>query len=166
MKRIFISGLALLSSATIASAAPAPVKQGDITEASGLTIAECLVLLAGHRGLDGRQELSKDGTPVTLPWKFENVKLRTAIQQNMAALLNVEQNADKVRQNLFREIAGEKVEIPAGSADHARYIQMVNDAQQLPCKAVLTRFSIGDLRLEKNEIPGSTTGNLDKILDK
>lgn len=132
-----------------------------------LTMADCQTLLSGLTALDGRQELTKDGTAVLVPYQFGNAALRLAIQQNIAALQAVMADFTKVQQGIFREIAGPDVaEIRPGTPELGRYQKQLAEALQVRCPAKLSRIKAGDLRLDRNEIPGSVLGAIDKILDR
>lgn len=131
-----------------------------------LTIGECQTVLVGLQGLDGRNEITKDGSAVTVPYQFGSARLRLAIQQNVARLSEMQQGFNKVQQELFREVAGNAAEIKPGSAEMLRYTKLVVEAQQAPCNIELQRIRADDLKLDKNEIPGSVLGALDKILDR
>ncbi len=164
MLAVAILGMVLVSRAHAAEAAVS--KEGPLVTPQKLTIAECQTILSGLTGLDGRTELSRDGAAVTLAYKFENARLRVAIQQNIAALQAVQAEFSKGVQGVFKEIAGDAPEIKPGTPEMVRYTKQVTDAQQLPCRAELVRIKADDLKLDKNEIPGSVLGALDKILDK
>lgn len=146
----------------VALAGPAQAEE----PAKLLTVQECLTVLAGLNGLDGRTEMTKDNTPVQVPYQFGSAKLRLAIQQNIARLNDLQQGLTKVQQEMFREVAGTATEIKPNTAEMVRYQKMVLDAQQQPCNINLQRIKADDLKLDKNEIPGSVLGALDKILDR
>jgi hypothetical protein len=152
--------------AALALSSPAPAAEPE------LTIDDCLTILVGLNGLDGHQALTRDNTVVVLSYKFENAKLRGIIQENIAALGAVQSNLQKVQQQIFKEVAGSKFELRPDAADPAerallqQYQKQALDARQGPCKATLSRISLNDLRLDKNEIPGSILAALSKILDK
>lgn len=135
-------------------------------EPAKMTIADCQAVLVGLNGLDGRAEMTKDGAAVTVPYQFGNGALRLAIQQNIAALNGVQQAFVKVQQDLFREIAGSATEIKPNTLEFAKYQKAVMDAQASPCDVTLVRIKASDLKLDKNEIPGSVLGALDRILDR
>lgn len=133
---------------------------------SELTIADCQTLLAGLNALDGHAELTKDGTLVTLPYKFGSGKLRMAIQQNLAALNAVQQDFSTVQQQVYREVAGEAPSIAPGSPELARYNRLIGEALKAPCKAKLEPLKVADLKLDQNEIPGSVLAALSRILER
>lgn len=135
-------------------------------EPAKLTIGQCLTILSGLNALDGKQEMTKDGTAITTAYQFGSAKLRLAIQQNVARLNDLQQGLQKVQQEMFREVAGDATEIKPNTPEFIRYQKMVLDAQQQPCNIELQRISAADLKLDKNEIPGSVLGALDKILDR
>lgn len=135
-------------------------------EPSKMTVGECLSVLAGLNGLDGKQELTKDGAAITTPYQFGSAKLRLAIQQNIARLTDLQRGVTQVQQDIFREVAGTATEIKPNTAEFVRYQKMILDAQQAPCNIELQRIKADDLKLDKNEIPGSVLGALDKILEK
>lgn len=164
--KLRIAAIALLV-ATGAFAQEAKVKQAEpLQPPQKLTIMDCQNIMAGLTALDGHTELSKDNVPVVLAYQFGSAKLRLIIQQNIAALTVMQHDFTKGMQGLFKEIAGDAAEIKPGTPEMARYTKQMVDAQQLPCNAALSRISAADLKLEKNEIPGSVLGSLDKILDK
>ncbi len=131
-----------------------------------LTILDCQTILSGLNALDGRPEMSKDGSVVHLSYQFGSAKLRLTIQQNIAALLAVQADFEKVRMAIFKEIAGDAPEIKPSSPEAARFQKMIGDAQAVTCPAQLQRINAADLKLDKNEIPGSVLASLDKILDR
>lgn len=159
--------LLIMVMVSVSHAAEAKVQQADpLHPEPKLTILDCQTIFDGLSGLDGHTELSKDNTPVVLAYKFENSRLRLNIQQNMAVLSAARQEFNKGMQGVFREIVGDGFEIKPGTAEMARYNKQKNDAEQLPCKANLIPISATDLKLDKNEIPGSVLAALDKILDR
>lgn len=142
------------------------VRSARAAEPAKMTIGQCLTVLAGLNSLDGKQELTKDGTAIVTPYQFGSAKLRLAIQQNVARLNDLQQGVQKVQQEIFREVAGNATEIKPNTAEFVRYQKMILDAQQEPCNIELQRINAADLKLDKNEIPGSVLGALDKILDR
>lgn len=162
MSRIFVFIVVLLFAQSVVAAEPAKETKAE----SKLTIADCQTILAGLKGLDGRQEITKDGSAVTTPYQFGNAKLRLALQQNIARLNDLQQDFVKVQQDLFREVAGDASEIKPNTAEMVRYQKLILDALQAPCNIELQRIKAEDLKLDKNEIQGSVLSALDKILDK
>lgn len=169
MKKIVIAAaLAILptcafsqtSNATKNLATPAPV----------ITVRDCLLILNGLSGLDGYNVLINAGKPneqvLTRAYEFNNAKLRRDIQTNIAALQVVQQATQKLNQDIFREVAKDSNEIKPDTPQYVEYTKRVSDGEGLPCTAQLVRININDLKLEKNEIPGSVLAALDKILDK
>lgn len=143
-----------------------PVLTTAARAADQYTNADCILLLSGLQSLDGHQELTKDRGAINVPYKFENAKLRAAIQSNLAELQRVQAELQKLQQSIFREVAGGKLELQPNTQEFADYSKQFTAAQELPCKATLTRIHINDLALQRNEIPGSVLAALDKILDK
>lgn len=161
-------------------ASEAPVKKESITEPK-FTRAECLTILSGLNALDGYQTVVNAGKPnehaITKAYEFGNAKLRTTIRDNIVALSSVQEVNNKVQQDTVKELAGEDgiitpTIIGSNGKDsvinpkYTEYVKKVNESQQLPCPAILAHISISDLKLDKNEIPGSVLSALDKILDK
>ena len=162
---VLVAGIFTASMLSIA--AEAPVKPADlIAPEPKLTNLDCQAILAGLNGLDGHTEITKDGSAVNVTYKFESARLRLIIQQDLAALTTVQQDFTKGMQAVFREIAGDSPLLKEGTSELARYNEQLLKAQQLPCNVKLTRIKAEDLKLDKNEIPGSVLGNLDKILDR
>jgi hypothetical protein len=169
MKKVFIAAFSLIGIAT-AFAAEAPVKSELVTTSNGLTIQDCLTVLTGLQNLDGHWVIINAGKPnedaKLISYVFENATLRGVIRDDIAALTNVQTTQQHVEQDIYREIAGEKIKIEDGTKEVLLYNQKVFESKQRPCTAILTRFSIKDLKLDKNEIPGSILGAIDKIMDR
>ena len=166
MKRLMIAAVAALVSIA-AWASEAPVKQDPVDKPTGTTVQDCLDTLSGLQNLDGHWVVLNDGKDSKLiSYVFENDTLRGILQDDIAALNVVAQRQQKIEQDIYREIAGTNVIIEPGSKDVLKYNQRVFDSKQKPCTAILKRFNIKDLKLGKNEIPGTVLGALDKILDK
>jgi hypothetical protein len=150
----------------LAQQAPVP----PALPATTMTIRDCKLVLAGLRGLDGHQVISNAGKPneqvLLLSYEFNNADLRRDIQTDIAALVSIEATDQKVQQDIYREVAGAKVTIAAGSPEEIEYGKRVMASQDGPCNAQLSKINIKDLRLDKNEVPGTVLGALDKILVK
>jgi hypothetical protein len=139
---------------------------GAHAEEPKLTILDCQTLQAGLTSLDGHQELTRGGESVSLAYQFGSAALRLTIQQNLAALAVPLGAFDKARQAIFKEIAGDAPEIKPNTPEATKYTAQVQAAQQRPCDVDLQRIKATDLKLDKNEIPGSVLAALDKILDR
>ncbi len=135
-------------------------------ETPKLTILDCQTIFSGLTALDGHNEITKDQTSVVVAYQFASAKLRMAIQSNLAALAAVQDTFTKTQQGIFREIAGGGSKIEPGKPEFDRYNKQITELQQQPCDVTLTRINAADLKLDKNEIPGSVLGALDKILEK
>lgn len=166
MKKIFLAAAFALIVNPI-FAAEAPVQHPPIDVPSGLTIQDCLEVLSGLQGLDGHWVVLNENKDAKLvSFVFENDVLRGIIQDDITALNAVQNRQQKIEQDIYKEIAGTKGVIDPGTKEVTQYNQRAFDSKQKPCTAVLRHFSIKDLKLGKNEIPGTVLGAIGKILDK
>lgn len=157
-------------SAVPVAAAQAPVKQ-DPPQAGaidGLTIAECLGILAGLNALDGRRVIVGAGKPSesaeTVSYKFSG-RVRDTISHNIFVLSQVQQEAQSANRRAQLEIgAGEPIK--PGSKENVLFDQRMAEYTARPCKVEVDHFRDADLKLDENDIQGSVLALLWKIRDK
>lgn len=162
--------LMIIGLTAAAAAAQSPAKTDPPKPPAELTLNDCLTLLPGLNGLDGRTYVVNAGKAteqaVTLPYEFGNSRLRLDIARNIAQLVAVQRDADQVRQKIFMEVGKGAPEIKPGSPESVEYDRQLRELTARPCGVTLARIKAKDLKLDKNEIPGSVIGALDKILDR
>lgn len=170
MRRLLIAAILFIGAAGAATAAEAAIDHGPSIMTPTHTVGECLTIYEGLKGLDGHIVLIHEGKPdestFIKSYQFDNAELRSAIASDLAALDNVKTIHDRVKQSIFKEIVGEGYQIKQDTKEMVLYQKRVYESEQLPCEAVLTRIRLKDLKLDKNEIPGTILAALDKILDK
>lgn len=172
------AAIAVLSAAAHGQDAPKPADlelRGSIAQvltiaSSKLSVTQALQMLTALRGLDGRQVAVKNAgqdAVILQAWEFSNGLLRLAIAQNIAVLSVVEQNDEKIRTSIVREVfKGEAAK--EGTPEMAEFVRQLNDARNAPVLGVeqLKRIAAKDLKLERNEIPSSILAALVPILDQ
>lgn len=164
MRRIFFAiPFAVLATTALGAdkpAAPPP---------STLTVNDCLVILQGLNGLDLHQVVVNQGKPneqvAMIPFEFGSARLRLTIGHNLAELGAVQRDAQAAQQKIQAEI-GKGGEIKPGTPANLELDRQVRDLLTQPCRASIDHIQGADLKLDKNEIPGSVLGALDKILDR
>lgn len=133
-----------------------------------LTNAQALTLLMALRGLDSRPVIVKTGTnetTVPIPWEFGSAALRVRISKNVAALEPVEKNIETARNVTQREI-GKGKPIPRDTPEWETFVSQMTDLMAQPAGTLdLARIRASELKLDKNEIPGSTLAGLTPIFD-
>lgn len=133
---------------------------------TSLTVNDCLTVNSGLIALDGYQTLDANKQRITLPYDFGNVALRRIIQRNIAAIAAVQQDQLQLQKDIFKEVAKGSTKIEPDTPKYEEYTRQVEKSLKLPCTAKLEHININDLKLDKNEIPGTVLVALDKILDK
>lgn len=168
MRRFFFTFL-FTAAVTAAAAAEAPVKPTPGLPDTGLTVNECLTILSGLNALDGRQVVVSAGKPdekvINLSYDFGNAKLRMDIAHDMAVLGAIQRDSQTAQQGIFLEV-GKGADIKPGTPEYANYDKQLKDLVDRPCHAALARIKAADLKLDRNDIPGSVLAAIDKILDK
>ena len=134
------------------------------------TMNDCVTILGGLRGLDGFQIVLNAGKPnesaVPQSYKFGNATLRSDIGQDIARLTDIPNQVEKSRQQIFSEIAKGAADIKPNTAEMTEYSKQLVALGESPCRVTLIRIKAADLKLDVNEIPGTTIAALDKVLDK
>lgn len=147
---------------------PDPAPAADAGEK--MTVNDCLIILSGLNGLDGRQVVTNAGKSneqvATIPFEFGSSKLRLDIARNLSALSAIQRDGDQVRQKIFAEVSKGATEIKPGTAQAAEYDRQMRELTTRPCTVDLARIKASDLKLDRNDIPGSILAALDRILDK
>lgn len=159
-------GFLLLAPAT-ASAQAEETLGGD----RRLTIIQSMNVLSCLRSLDGYQEVVKVGDKdqiVTKAYEFKNSNLRWSIIRNIAIATEVETALQASRNSMIRELSDGGREIKPGTpvADEftLQWEKLMSTPTALSDKFVM--FAIADLKLEKNEIPGSLLAGCAPIIKK
>jgi hypothetical protein len=170
MKRTILAAAVCLSSVSASTGAQAPVKQEPGLPSSGLTINDCLLILQGLNSLDGRQVVVNAGKSneqvVLQAYEFGNAKLRLDIAHDLAILSAVQKDSQAVQQKIFLEVGKGSPDIKPGTPELLDYNNQLKDLMARPCLADVSRIKAGDLKLDKNDIPGSVLAAIDKILDR
>jgi hypothetical protein len=178
MKKLLMIFAAMFAMATVAfgqqaPAAPTPEPpRTTVIPKAEFTFNDCVTILRGLRGLDG---YTTDKGNVQ-SYIFKNATLRGNIAENQARLANIPTEIENARQKIFSEIAKGAPEIPQTvtgddkkehqNPDFAEYSKQLVALGTLPCHVTLIHIKRDDLKLETNEIPGTTLADIDKILDK
>lgn len=172
MKKLL--ALCVASALVAASTFPA-IGAGDApdkpTQQTVLTTAQALTILQGLRNLDGHQVIAKQNgqdTMVVVPWDFKNGSLRLAIANNIALLTLVEAANEKALAQIRLEVF--KGQPPKeNSPEVVEFQRQYSDAMARPVPGAmekLERIKGSALKLDVNEIPGTTLGALGPILDR
>lgn len=142
---------------------------GALADGGVLTVRQALQALQGLRGLDGHQVIVKmngQDTAIMKSWEFNSGPLRLAIANDLGILTQVEQTTEKARTALIKSIAKDGITIEPNTADYAKFLQeweKLLDAPA-PLTGAITKLNAQELRLDVNEIPGSTLSALIPIL--
>ncbi len=168
MRRFFFT--VLFMAGLPAMAAEAPIKQDPPQPGAelGLTITECLGIMAGLNALDGRRVIVGAGKPTesaeTVSYKFPG-KVRDAISHDLFMLTQVQQEAQAANRRTQLEI-GKGETIKPGSREALEFDQRMAEYTARPCKIELDHLRDTDLKLDENDIPGSVLALIWKIRDK
>jgi hypothetical protein len=160
-----------------ASAAEAPVQKPAAPQSS-LTLNDCLLILQGLQAIDEHIVIiGKEPNQQLVKQSYEygpgGFRLNF-LAHNIRVLTDLQQTAQAEQQKILRDILAKMppkddkpaTEIPPGTPDALEYDRRLRELTGAPCIAELTHFREHDLKLEKNELPGSALANLDKIRDK
>lgn len=170
---IIVCSIALtMMFASLAFAQAAPVKQepSAAINPSGLTLNDCLTVLTGLNALDGYQVVVNAGKPneqvIVRSYEFSNGDLRGDIADNIATLTAIQKTAQEAQAQIFRDVAKGETEIKPGTPQVTEYDRQLKELTTRSCSAQLKKIKTSDLKLNKNEIPGSVLAALDKIREK
>lgn len=162
MKPLLVAAIALLAIST-------PVYAGD-----PITNRQAMDLLPGLAALDSHPVIIKQNgtdTAVNIPWDFSNATLRLAIANNIAILRPVARSMEEARNSIVAEILSKE---PAGQTeikkDSPAYFELVKQLDQILDKPAagtenLTRIKFVELKLDKNEIPGTVLASIKIIFE-
>lgn len=170
MKTLAAAALALLLAASAALGEAARPK---------ITVADALSLLAALRNLDGRAVVAKrDGvdTTVVVPWDFASGSLRMRIARAITALAAVERDTEEARKAVLTEIMAKMppdkegrrpTMIPGGTPEFDDFQRQIEGILRAPAAGAdaLPRIKVGELKLDRNEIPVTALSALSPILD-
>lgn len=142
-----------------------------------LTVADALSMLQAFRNLDGRIVVVKQNgvdTPVQMPWEFGSGTLRLRIARNVTALAAIEKAVEESRQNIVKEIIkgmpvgkdGPPTSVVPGTPEFDNFSKQIADMLKQPAQVTLSRIKVGELKLDKNEIPVTALSALEPILDE
>lgn len=158
----------LVAALVLTTSVLSPVSAAD----KPMTIGDVLALGPHLRSLDGRLVVvkQKDGVDglVLTPWDFASGTLRLRIGRNLTAVMAVEREVEDTRQAILKEIqsgmpAGQ--EIVSGTPEWDRFQKQMTELTQQPSTVKLDRLKASELKLDKNEIPGTALSGLAPILD-
>ena len=142
-----------------------------------LSNAQALSMLSALRNLDGHVVVIKQNgtdTQVMVPWEFASGTLRLRIARNITALTAVEKSIDDARQAIVKEIlkgmppdkdGKPATTIAPGSPEFEQFQRQITDALNAGAAVDLNRIKASELKLEKNEIPGTAISALSPIID-
>lgn len=142
-----------------------------------LSNAQALSLLSALRVLDGRSVVVKQATGETVvptPWDFGSGVLRLRIARNITALAAVEQLMETTRVEILKEILRKMPPTKEGQAQTSVFQgtpewdnlqRQYGEALNLPASVDLSRIRASELRLDRNDIPGTALSALAPILD-
>lgn len=139
--------------------------------AGKITVAQGLSLLAGLRNLDGHQVIVKQGaneSVVMVPWDFASGSLRLRIANNISILAPTEKAADDSKTSIIKELTrGKAPSIQPGTPEADAFVAQYQDVLNGPAPGTqdLGRIKASELKLDKNEIGGTTLSALAPILD-
>lgn len=172
MLKAFASGAALAALAySLSLSGVLAAEQPAAPPAEGLTISDCLGIMAGLNALDaGYRVIVAAGKPTesaeTIHFKFPG-RLRDAIGHDEFMLGQVQQEVNAANRRTQLEIIGTKEDvIKPGSKDNLIFDQRMSEYTAKACTVQLDHIRDADLDLEHNEIPGSVLSLLTKIRDK
>lgn len=164
---IVACSLAVIVGASAQDAKPSPVA------AKPMTVGQALQVLGALRQLDGHQVIIKQGdqtTTVSQPWEFKNGGLRMDIATDVAILALVEQNVEKIRQQIVSEIlknAPGRTAVTPGTPEFEDFVKQYQAALDAPANVPgLVRIKAKDLRLDVNEIAPSVLGAMAPVIDR
>ncbi len=173
-----LAAASLMAQASIALAQQAPVKKDPPVAgaADGLTIQECLGILAGLNALDaGNRRIVSEGKPTesaeTIRFKLPP-KVRDAIGHDQFVLGQVQLEAQAANRRAQLEIMDARADkadvspIKPGTRENLLFDQRMSDYTAKPCRAELDHIRDADLKSEENDVPGAVKSLLWKILDR
>jgi len=139
-----------------------------------IIIRDALALQTALQALDGHQVIVKgpNGADaiVTLPWEFGDATLRLKIVNDLNIVVAAIKSAQQVQQALTKE-ATTKAEVTElkdlKPEDVVVFNKQIEDLMTQPAAGTqdLARIKASELKLGKNEIPGSILSALSPILD-
>lgn len=136
--------------------------------ADRITVRDAITLATALRNLDGHVVIVKDAT-VMQPWEFGSGSLRLRIANDLAILAAVERTAENSRNQIVREILkrGGGTEIKMGTADFDDFTRQYGEVLDQPAPGTqdLSRIKASELKLDRNEIPGTVIAALKPILE-
>lgn len=149
----------------------APVKQEPLQpgSGSGMTIGDCLGVLAGLNALDaGERRIVQAGKPTesaeTIRFKLLG-KANDAVTHNIFMLGQVQQEAQVANRRIQNEV-GKGETIKPGTRENLEFDTRMSEYTGRPCRVELDHIRETDLDLEKNAIPASIRALLWKITDR
>ena len=169
MKRLF----AIVAAVAVVIA---PCARAEDAQKPKITVAQALSLLAALRNLDGHVVAIKQGASdatVMIPWDFGSGLLRLKIANDISILSLNEKSAEDARQGVIKEIVKGLPEdkraagIQAGTPEFSVFQAQYGEALNAPAQGTqdLARIKASELKLDKNEIGGTTISGLMPILD-
>lgn len=145
---------------------------GAFADNGVLTVRQSLQALQGLKGLDGRQVVVKmngQDTAIMKHWDFGSGALRLAIANDLSILTQVEQTTEKARISLIKSIAKDgSLTIEPNTREYAEFLRQWEQIldQPAPSTGAITKINVKELKLDVNEIPGTTLSALIPILQQ
>jgi hypothetical protein len=144
-----------------------------------LTVAQALSLLTALRNLDGHAVVIKQNGQdaiVVQPWDFGSGLLRLKISNDISILALSEKAAEDIRVAIIKEIVKgmppdkdgrPPALIPSGTAEYDAFQAQYNEMLSGPAQGTqdLARIKASELKLDRNEIPGTALSALAPIMD-
>lgn len=154
-------------------------RRAEAADAQSLTVGDALSLLQALRNLDGHAVPTKQNgaeTVVIVPWEFGSGTLRAKIATDIWVLSQVERAVDDARRAIVAEILAKMpadkdgnrpVSIPPGTSEFADFQRQLEAATRAPAalSTPLARIKVGELKLDRNEIPVTALAAMAPILD-
>lgn len=176
MRCFFFTTILLTAAIGAAHAAEAPITEKKIP--SSMTINDCLLILQGMQAIDEHiVVVGKEPNQQLVKQSYEygpgGFRLNF-LARNIRMLTDLQQTAQAEQQKILRDILNKMpqkdgkapTEIQPGTDEATEYDKRLRELTGAPCLADLAHFKESDLKLDKNELPGSALANLEKIRDK
>lgn len=158
--------------ATAVLIAAAFIAPGLAEAADKITVGQTFSLATALRNLDGHMVVIKQGgaeNAIMIPWDFGSGSLRLRIANNLNILDAVAKMVEDTRQNIVKEITKKSgtTEIKPSTPEMDDYQKQYGDVATQPAAGTqdLARIKASELRLDRNEIPGTVLSALKPILD-
>lgn len=131
-----------------------------------ITTKEALNALNSLIALDGHPSVIRDGgkeTVITVPYKFKP-GFRLSVAKNIAKLRELATAHATATKEIFRELAGEKSEIPRNSQDAISYQEKIEELGEMKHELDIVVCKFEDLDLDVNNIQPTVVASLVPIM--